>query len=120
MAEKKFAGLTGTVESTELTADYEAATKYERVKVGKLGVYYRDGLRTRFIPYSDMERAFIRIQEVNGKLCCGNTVLSYFHLIFVVNGKECGDILSENEKIMDEALAAIAAAAPGLPIGVAK
>jgi len=120
MAEKKFAGIDGTVESAEVAADYESAAKYERVKVGKLGVYYRDGLRTRYIPYEKMERAFIRIQEVNGNLCCGNTIFSYFHLIFLVNGKECGDILSENEKIMDDALAAIAAAAPTLAIGVAR
>lgn len=120
MAEKKFAGLTGTVESAEAAADYESAAKYERVKVGKLGVYYRDGLKTRFIPYTDMERAFIRVQEVNGKLCCGNTTFAYYHLIFIVNGKECGDILSEDEKIMKDALAAISQAAPELAIGVAK
>ena len=44
MAEKKFAGLTGTVESAEVAADFDSAVKYERVKIGKLGVYYRDGL----------------------------------------------------------------------------
>lgn len=120
MAEKKFAGVTGTIENAEVAADYEAAAKYERVKVGKLGVYYRDGLKTRFIPYSAMERAFIRLQEVNGKLCCGNTIFAYYHLLFIVNGKEMGDILSEDEKTMKDALAAISAAAPELAIGVAQ
>lgn len=120
MAEKKFAGLTGTVESAEIAADFDSAVKYERVKIGKLGVYYRDGLKTRYIPYADMERAFLRVQEVNGRLCCGNTTFAYYHLIFIVNGKECGDILSEDEKLMKDALAAISAAAPGLAIGVAQ
>lgn len=120
MAEKKFAGLTGTIENVEVAADFDCAVKYERVKVGKLGVYYKDGLKTRFIPYASMERAFIRVQEVNGRLCCGNTTFAYYHLIFIVNGKECGDILSESEKTMKDALAAIAEAAPELAIGVAK
>jgi len=118
MAEKKFAGLTGTVDSPEVAADYEAAQKFERVKIGALGVYYRDGLKTRFIPYDIMERAFLRIQEVNGKLCCGSTTFAYYHLLFVVDGKEYGDILSENEQLMRDALAAIAKAAPNLKIGV--
>lgn len=120
MAEKKFAGLTGTVDSPEVAADYEAAQKFERVKIGALGVYYRDGLKTRFIPYDIMERAFLRIQEVNGKLCCGNTILQYFRLVFVREGKEFADVISENEKAMDEALALIAANAPGVKIGVEK
>lgn len=120
MAEKKFASVSGTVESAEVCADYESAVKFERLKVGSLGVYYRDGLRTRYIPYESMERAFIRAQEVNGKLCCGNTVFVYFHLIFVVGGKEMGDILTENEKTATDALAAIAAAAPGVKIGYNK
>jgi len=119
MAEKKFAGVSGAVTDEKVTLDYEQAPKFDKAKVGKLGVYFKDGFKTRFIAYEDMERAFIRIQEVNGKLCCGNTILQYFRLVFVKDGKEFADILSENEKAMDQALAQIAANAPGVKIGVA-
>ena len=47
MAEKKFAGLNGPLESPELSADYDSAAVFERLRVGEKGVYFRDGLRTR-------------------------------------------------------------------------
>jgi len=121
MAEKKFAGINGTVERPQVTADYEAAQVFDKVRVGKLGVYFRDGFKTRFMDYSLLERVFIRIQEVNGRMCCGNTIFAYYRLVFVVNGKETADVISENEKAMDDALAAIKANAPEtLAIGVAE
>lgn len=121
MAEKKFAGINGAVVSPEVSADYEAAAVFDKVKVGKLGVYFRDGFKTRFMDYSLLERVFIRIQEVNGRMCCGNTVFAYYRLVFVVNGKEIADTISEDEKAMDDALALIKANAPAtLAIGVAE
>lgn len=118
MAEKKFAGLDGPVESPEVRADYDGAPVYDKVRVGKLGVYYRDGFKTRFMAYDRLERAFIRVQEVRGRLCCGQANFAYYRLVLVSGGKEYQDVMSEKEALMDQALAAIAAAAPGLPIGV--
>ena len=120
MAEKKFAGINGAVIDEAVTADYEQAPQFDKVKVGKLGVYYRDGFKTRYMAYDLIERVFIRIQEVNGKLCCGNTVLQYFRLVFAKDGKEFADVISENEKALDEALALIAVNAPNVKIGVEK
>ena len=47
MAEKKFAGVNGAVESPEVNADFESAKVFDRLRVGELGVYFRDGLKTR-------------------------------------------------------------------------
>lgn len=118
MAEKSFRTPSGTVESAEITADYNNAEKFEQVKIGNLGVYYRSGFSVHFLPYSSMERVFIRIHEVNGRLCCGNTTFSYYKLVFVCGGKEIADIISENEKLMDAALARIHELAPEIPVGV--
>lgn len=121
MAEKKFAGIKGTVSSPELSADYESARTFDKVKVGNLGVYYRDGFKIRFMDYSLLERVFIRIQEVNGRMCCGNTIFAYYRLVFVADGREIGDAISENERAMDEALALIKELAPtSVAIGVAE
>jgi len=120
MAEKKFAGIKGSVEDAKITADYESAKVFDKVRVGDLGVYFRDGLKVRFLDYSLLERVFIRIQEVNGKMCCGNTIFAYYRLVFVVDGKEYTDIISESEQAMDDALALIKEKAPGLAIGVDK
>lgn len=117
MAEKRFAGLNGTVESPQVSADYEAAERFDKVRVGKLGVYYKDGFKTRFFSYDAVERAFIRIHEVNGRMCCGNTVFQYFRLVLVHDGKEYADTISEDEKAMDAALARIHELAPNIAIG---
>ena len=120
MAEKKFAGINGTVADPAVEADFNTATRFDKVLVGKLGVYYKDVFKTRYIAYELIDRVFIRIQEVNGKLCCGNTVLQYFRLVFVKDGKEIADVISENEKSLDDALALIAANAPSVKIGLEK
>ncbi|MBO5556976.1 MAG: hypothetical protein J5927_07300 [Oscillospiraceae bacterium] len=119
MAEKAFAGLRGPVNDAAVRADYEAAETFDKVKVGALGAYFRDGFKIRFLAYDALERVFIRIQEVNGRMCCGNATFAYYRLVFVKDGKEVANALSENEKAMDDALAAIAARAPALAIGVA-
>lgn len=118
MAEKKFAGINGPVVDPAVEADFEQAVRFDKVKVGKLGVYFRDGFKTRYMAYELLDKVFIRIQEVNGKLCCGNTVLQYFLLVFVKDGKEIAFVMSEDEKSLDDALALIGVNAPTLKIGV--
>ena len=109
MAEKKFAGVNGAVETPEVNADYESAKVFDKLRVGELGVFFRDGLKTRFIPYDYMDRAVIRVQETRGRMCCGQANWYYYRIVFVHGNKEFADYMSEKEKDMDDALAAIAA-----------
>ena len=120
MAEKKFHSPAGVVTDAALAADFDGAQVFDRVCVGATGVYYRDGFKTKYVPYSALERAFIRVQEVNGRFCCGKAVFAYYRLVLVVDGKEWGDIMSEDEKAMDDALAAIAQRSPATAIGFVK
>ncbi len=120
MAKKRFAGLRGTVESAEVNADFEAAESFDKLRVGRLGIYYRDGFKTKYIDYASMERAFIRIQEVNGRMCCGSATFAYYRMVFLCGGREIADFMSEKEAAMDAALAKIHEMAPQVPIGVAE
>lgn len=109
MAEKKFAGVNGTVDTPEVNADFENARVFEKLRVGELGVYFREGLRMRFIPFDYIDRTFIRVQETRGRMCCGQANWYYYRVVFVHDGKEFADYMSEKEKEMDDALAAIGA-----------
>ena len=120
MAEKKFSSPAGAVCDAAVAADFDSAQRFDKVLVGALGVYYRDGFKIKYVPYAALERAFIRVQEVNGRLCCGKAVFAYFRLILVVAGKEWGDVMSEDEKAMDDALAEIARRSPATAIGFVK
>lgn len=120
MAEKRLSPPKGCAVPEGAAADYEAAKVFDKLRVGRLGVYYRDGFKTVCIPYDYIHRAFIRIQEVNGRLCCGNTTLAYYRMVFVHDGKEFADVISEKEEAMDAALECIRASAPSVAIGFVK
>ncbi len=109
MAERKFTGASAAEAGEDLNRDYENAKCYDKLRVGELGVYFRDGLKTRHIPYTDMDRVFIRVQETRSRMCCGQANFNYYRIVFVRDGKEFADYLSEKEAMMDEALAVIAA-----------
>ena len=115
---RKFHDVSGKGSSEALEADFAAAEKFDNVYVGGLGVYYRDGFRMKHIPYDYAQRVFLRIQEVDGKLCCGSTVFQYFRLVFVCGGKEIADAISENESQYRAALERIKEKAPQLKYGV--
>ena len=117
MAERKFAGLGGSVDSAEVRQDYESAKVFDKVRVGRLGVYFRDGFKIRFLDYPSLERVFIRVQAVNGRMCCATASFEYYRLVFVSGGREIADVMSEKEGAMDEALACIREMAPALAIG---
>ena len=116
----KFSSPSGKINETELISDYESAEKFDKLRVGKKGVYFPYHFGTRYLPYEYIENAFIRIHEVNGKLCCGSTVFQYFRLVFVHDGKETDDYISENEEAMTTALKAISSNAPEISIGFNK
>ena len=120
MAEKKVSGPVEGLEPAALAADYESAASFEKLRVGKLAVYYRDGFRVKAVPYGKMERAFIRVQEVRGRMCCGQATFAYFRPVFLVGGREYAEYMSEDEKAMDAALARIHERAPELPVGFEK
>lgn len=105
------------IESNILLSDYENAKQFDKLRVGKKGIYFPSGFSTKFIPYDYIENTFIRIHEVNGKLCCGSTKFQYFRIVFVHDGKEFADYISEQEGLMDEALKEISKNAPTIKVG---
>lgn len=115
---KKLHDVSGRRSAEVLEADYEASERFDNLSVGRIGVYYRDGFRIKHIPYDYMERVFLRIQEVSGKMCCGSTVFQYFRMVFVCGGKEIADAIGEDEKAYRAALERIKENAPELKYGV--
>ena len=109
MAEKKFSGPIEGLEPSVLSEDWERAERFDKLRLGRLAVYHRDGFRVKAIPYARMERAFIRVQEVRGRMC--------YRLVLLAGGKEYADNMSEDEKAMDAALARLHELAPQVPVG---
>ena len=114
---RAFSGLQGRVSDPAVAQEYASAERFDKVRVGETGVFFPHGLSVKYLPYEAIERAFIRIHEVNAKLCCGKAVFQYFRLVFVRGGKEFIDVISEDEAAMDAALTAIGEKSPQIAIG---
>lgn len=117
---KKFSGINGPVIDEEVSRDYENARVFEKVRVGKTGVFIPHNLSVKYCPFDYIDNAFVRINEVNGKLCCGNATFYYYRLVLVHDGKEFIDYLTEKEETVDGALAAIAEADARIKIGFTR
>lgn len=116
---RSFSGIHGRIKDPAVAEEYESAARFDKVRVGDTGVFFPYNLSIKYIPYKYLDRVFIRVNEVNGKLCCGKATFYYYRLVFVRDGKEFVDVISEDEKAMDDALAAIAEKAPQVAIGFA-
>lgn len=104
MAKTRFYTSAGVETSPEIAADYAAAPGFDRVKVGTLGVYATQTIRTHFYPYSELDRAFIRIYEGTARLCCGSLGYNYTSLVLEKGDKQLAEIYTENESALRAAL----------------
>lgn len=96
-----------TITEDQLQADYAAAEKQEKLKIGEKCLYIAHTLYTEYIPYEAVERAYRRVEDVRGKLCCGVTTYEIHHLVMVFDGKETA-VLLETKEAAQKALDKIA------------
>ena len=93
------------------------------VKIGKLrldgeAVHFRSGLKNVTLPYGELERAFLRVREATGKMCCGTACFANCYLVLVSAGRELAEMRMEKEDI-EAVLSLIAERSPGTVIGKA-
>lgn len=100
-----------------LSADYEQAEKVFRARIGKEGVYFAKALSTAFIPYTGMDRAFLRITGVNSRVCCGPASFEMYHVIFQAGDTEIAALEVDSKVKGERILAAVKNAAPKIIIG---
>ena len=57
-----------------------------RIKLQEQEVEYKKGFKWYTLPYADIVQAYLRVEEVNGKLCCGVAIFDRSFLI--INTKQ--------------------------------
>ena len=107
---------TVTLPEEQLQADYAAAEKQENLKLGEKCLYIAHTLYTEYVPYEAVERAYRRVEDVRGKLCCGVTTYEIHHLVIEAGGKEV-TVLLESKEAAQMALDRIADKNPKAQIG---
>ena len=71
-----------------LKEEYDAAHEVGILRVGLTILFFRVRLRTYYIPFSDITRAFRRVMEVPAKMCCGRGNFAMENLVVCDDEKE--------------------------------
>lgn len=72
--------------------DYNSAEEIGRVRLGELGLYYRDLGVKYFVPYDYIERSFCRISECHPD---DSPAYYYYRLILMHSKKEFANLIYE-------------------------
>ena len=92
----------------------------KKIKLQEQQIEYKKGLKWYSLPYEDIKQAYLRIEEVNGRLCCGVANFDMHFLVLIT--KEGKDIKVEasSEKIVKEMLSVLKEKNPEMEIGFKK
>ena len=60
----------------------------KRIKLQEQEVEYKKGFKWYTLPYTDIVQAYLRVEEVNGKLCCGVASFDMFFLMMKTKEEE--------------------------------
>ena len=65
----------------ELESDLRGAQNLGKVRLGELVLFFSRFSGGTFMPYSQVEHAYLRQEEVNARLCCGRANFDQFFLM---------------------------------------
>ena len=102
------------ISDSEHSDDYKSAEEIGRVRLGKLGFYYKDLGRRYHVPYEYIERAFTRISMVQPD---DSPAYFYYRLILVHGGKEFANLIFNEEPEVDRIHARLAEINPSIQFG---
>lgn len=84
------------------------------------GVEYKKGFKWLTLPFSEITQAYMRIEEVNGKLCCGTANFDMYFLMLKTRSEELLKIEVSSRDLVKQMLEALRAANGQIEIGYKK
>ena len=60
----------------------------KKIKLNEQNLEYRKGFKWIALSYEEVEKAYLRIEEVNGTLCCGRANFDMYFLMLRLKGGE--------------------------------
>ena len=103
-----------TISDNGHAEDYKSAPAIGRVRFGRHAFYYRDLGVHHHVPYDYIDRGFIRISECQPD---DSPAYYYYRLILMHGEKEFANLIFNEEKDADEALARLTALCPDMAVG---
>lgn len=77
----KFNPLASVVQEEILAAEYKSGREIGNVTLGETCMFFKVRLKASYIPYTDICRAFRRVQLVQTKMCCGKGDLQVENIV---------------------------------------
>jgi len=77
----KYYPLTTEVPDTVLAAEYKAGREIGGVTLGDSCMFFKVKRKVSYVPYSDISRAFRRVQLVGMRMCCGKGDLEVENIV---------------------------------------
>ena len=117
----KFESLTApAAETSPLQEEYKQAREIGKLRLGRQHLYVRTGLKSYYLPYSDITRYFRRVMQVPAKLCCGKGDFEIENLVICGERGELAQIQLPGLKAAKIVMEALAELAPDAAVGRAN
>ena len=100
-------------------ADYTRARELGRVRLGRLGLYYPHMTWTGLLPLDQVERAYLRIEDVPVGMGCRRVPVGQYYLMARLRGGGEKKAALDGREQGDWALEELARLAPAIRIGYA-
>ena len=92
----------------------------KKIKLQEQQIEYKKGLKWYSISYTDIKQAYLRIEEVNGRLCCGVANFDLYFLVLVTKDEKTIKVEACAENVVKEMLSVLKEKNPKLEIGYKK
>lgn len=92
----------------------------KKIKLGEQELTYRRGIKWYTLPYEEITHAYLRIEEVKGRLCCG---VASFDMHFLMLKTSAGELLkleASSREIVKQMLDELKEKNPNVSIGFKK
>ena len=117
----KFESLTSSAaDPSVLQEEYKQAREVGKLRLGQQHLYFRSGLKSYYILYSDIRRYFRRVMRVPAKMCCGKGDFEIENLVVCGESGELAQIQLPGQKAARIVMECLAELAPNAVVGIAK
>ena len=117
----KFESLTSqAADLSLLPEEYKQAREIGKLRLGQRNLFFRAGLKSYYVPYSDIERYFRRVMQVPAKMCCGKGNFEIENLVICGDGRELAQIQLPGAKAAKIVMECLAELAPNAAVGRSK
>ncbi|MCM1175891.1 MAG: hypothetical protein NC341_12685 [Blautia sp.] len=79
----------------------------KRIRLQDNVIEYKKGFKWHTLPYEEIRQAYLRVEEVNGRLCCGVASFDMFFLMLKTKEGELLKIEAVSKDIVKRMLAEI-------------